>query len=405
MTMALRTLDGIDVTGKRVIVRADLNVPMEGDVITDDARIRSVVQTLTELTSKGAAVIVLSHFGRPNGKVVADFSLAGVRECLEEKIGRPVRFVPTDWASGYPVEISQTDGEVVLVENTRFHPGDETNDPGFSQTLADLGDLFVNDAFSVSHRAHASTIGVAQIPPSFAGRSLEAELSALEAALGQAVRPVAAVVGGSKVSSKLKVLENLVTRVDLLFVGGGMANTLLHARGKAVGRSICEPELVPTAVRIMQQARAHGCEIVLPKDVVVADELAAGAKHATVSIDDIPRDAMVLDVGLATIEGLATRFAEFQTLVWNGPLGAFEIEPFHRGTFALARVVADLTRLGCLRKSIAGGGDTLAALSAAGVIDDFSYASTAGGAFLEWLEGRDLPGITILKGPRAERRT
>jgi phosphoglycerate kinase len=400
----LRTLDGIDVAGKRVIVRADLNVPMVGDVVTDDARIRCAVPTLTELACKGATVVVLSHFGRPNGKVVADFSLASIRECVSERIGRPVRFIPTDWAAGYPIEVVPTGGEVVLIENTRFHPGEEANDPVFSRTLANLGDIFVNDAFSVSHRAHASTVGVAQMLPSFAGRNLQAELAALDAALGKAAKPLAAVIGGRKISTKLAILENLVRHVDMLFVGGGMANTLLHAQGKSVGRSICEPQLITIAEQVMRSAHEYGCVLVLPKDVVVADELAPGAKCVVVSADHVPRNSKILDIGPATVVDFASRLAGFRTLVWNGPVGAFEVEPFHQGTFALARIVANLTRSGSLETSVAGGGDTLAALGAAGVLNDFSYVSTGGGAFLEWLEGRELPGVAILKGPMRERR-
>ena len=404
MSATLRTLDGIDVAGKRVVVRTDLNVPMNGDVVMDDARIRSAIPTLTELASKGATVIVLSHFGRPNGKVVADFSLAGIRQCLEHRIGRPVRFIPTDWAPRYPIEIAPERGDVVLIENTRFHPGEEENDPEFSRTLARLGEIFVNDAFSVSHRAHASTVGVARLLPSFAGRSLEAELTALDAALGHAAKPVAAVIGGSKISTKLAVLENLIAQVDLLFVGGGMANTLLLAQGKSIGRSISEPQLMDTAKRIMQRARECGCALVLPKDVVVADELAAGVDCRVVGIDEVPQESKILDIGPETVADFVSRLLGFHTLVWNGPVGAFEVEPFHYGTFALARTVASLTKSGSLLTTVAGGGDTLAALATAGVIDDFSYVSTAGGAFLEWLEGRELPGIAILKGPITERR-
>ena len=404
MTFNLRTLDGVDVAGKRVIVRADLNVPMDGDVVTEDARIRCVVPTLTELASRGATVVVLSHFGRPNGKVVADFSLAGIRECLEGRIGRPVRFIPTDWAPGYPIEVVSADGEVVLVENTRFHPGEEANDPLFSRTLASLGDIFVNDAFSVSHRAHASTVGVAGILPSFAGRSLQAELAALDASLGKAARPIAAVIGGRKISTKLAILENLVRRVDMLFVGGAMANTLLHAQGKSIGGSICEPQLAATAQRIMRSASKHGCVLVLPRDVVVADEFAPGAQSLVVSADNVPRDSKILDVGPASVVDFAERLNGFRTLVWNGPLGAFEVEPFYHGTFALAQIVANLTKSCGSLTSVAGGGDTLAALGAAGVLNDFSYVSTGGGAFLEWLEGRELPGVAILKGPMTERR-
>lgn len=398
--MNLRTLDGLDVAGKRVIVRADLNVPMNGELVADDARIRSLVPTLTELANKGASVVVLSHFGRPNGKVVTEFSLAPLRAPLEATVGRMVRFVPTDWVSAVELAPAKS-GEIVLMENTRFHPGEETNDASFSQRLAGLGDIFVNDAFSVSHRAHASTEGVARLLPSVAGRSMQAELSALDGALGQPVRPIGAVIGGAKISTKLAILENLVKRVDLLVVGGGMANTLLYASGAEIGRSICEPQLCAVAERIAEQANQHGCTVVLPMDVVVADKFAKGAAHATVGVDSVPGDSMILDVGPKTVADIATRFSKLRTLLCNGPLGAFEIEPFGQGTFAVARAAARLTQEGKLL-SVAGGGDTLAALGAAGAIDGFSYVSTAGGAFLEWLEGRELPGVEIL---RVKQRT
>jgi len=398
MTAVLRTLDGLDVAGKRVVVRADLNLPMNGDSIADDTRLRSVTPTLVELVEKGATVVVLSHFGRPNGKVVSDFSLAPLRRHLEQSAGRPVRFVPTDWAHGYPVDTASfaRSGEIILMENTRFHPGEEANDPAFSRRLANLGDVFVNDAFSVSHRAHASTEGIAQLLPSFAGRAMQAEIAALDAVLGKPVRPIGALIGGAKISTKLAILENLVKRVDVLFVGGGMANTLLHAQGISVGRSICEANLATVAERILQQASEHGCEIVLPGDVVVAEKLAPSTIHSVVDVSRVPADAMILDIGPATVVESISRFADIRTLLWNGPLGAFETEPFERGTFALAQAAAKRTKAGGLL-SVAGGGDTLAALSGAGVINDFSYASTAGGAFLEWLEGRELPGVAILR--------
>jgi phosphoglycerate kinase len=393
--MDLRTLDGLDVAGKRVIVRADLNVPMNGDVVTDDARIRSVLPTLTELAEKGATVVVLSHFGRPDGKVVPKYSLAPLRSHLEKSSGRPVRFVATDWTS-IDLGAANSSGEIVLMENTRFHPGEETNDSGFSRKLADLGDIYVNDAFSVSHRAHASTEGIARLLPSFAGRSMQAELAALDSVLGDPVRPIGAVIGGAKISTKLAVLENLVKRVDLLVVGGGMANTLLYAAGKEIGRSICEPQLCSVVERILEQASQHGCTVVLPTDVVIADKFAPGAAHATVSVDNVPKDSMILDIGPETVANIAASFLKLRTLLWNGPMGAFEIEPFGQGTFALANAAGRLTQTRELL-TVAGGGDTLAALNAAGAIDDFSYVSTAGGAFLEWLEGRALPGVEILK--------
>ena len=392
----LRTLDGLDVAGKRVVVRADLNVPMNGESVADDARIRSLVPTLAELAEKGATVVMLSHFGRPNGKVVADLSLAPLRQPLEARAGRPVRFVPMDWAHADPVRPASRHDEIVLMENTRFHPGEETNDPLFSHTLANLGDIFVNDAFSAAHRAHASTEGIARLLPSFAGRSMQAELRALDAALGKPGRPIGAVIGGAKISTKLALLENLVKRVDLLFVGGGMANTLLQAQGVAVGRSIYEPQLAATAIRLLRRAADHRCTVVLPKDVVIADRLAPDVPSETVRVGNIPRESMILDLGPATVADIAEKFLGLRTLLWNGPLGAFEIKPFEHGTFALAQAAARLTQTGKLL-SVAGGGDTLAALGGAGVIDDFSYVSTGGGAFLEWLEGRRLPGVAILE--------
>lgn len=393
---SLRTLDGLDVAGKRVVVRADLNVPMNGGMVTDDTRIRCLVSTLNELADKGASVVVLSHFGRPNGKPIAEFSLAPLRAPLEELAGRPVRFVPTDWEDAVHLPRFGRSGEIILMENTRFHRGEEANDPPFSRKLADLGDIFVNDAFSVSHRAHASTEGIARLLPSYAGRCMEAELAALDSALRKPVRPIGAVIGGAKISTKLAILENLVKRTDILVVGGGMANTLLYASGKEIGRSICEPQLCPVAERILQQAREHNCTVILPTDVVVADRFAPEATHVTVNVDGVPRDSMILDIGPETVAAVAEKFSKLRTLLWNGPMGAFEIEPFGQGTFALANAAARLTQTRELL-SVAGGGDTLAALSASGAIDDFSYVSAAGGAFLEWLEGRELPGVEVLR--------
>lgn len=392
----LRTLDGLDVAGKRVVVRADLNVPMNGGMVADDTRIRCLLPTLNELTDKGASVAVLSHFGRPNGKPNAEFSLAPLRAPLEAIAGRPVRFVSTDWTDSVGLPRNSRSGEITLMENTRFHPGEEANDSSFSRTLADLGDIFVNDAFSVSHRAHASTEGIARLLPSYAGRSMEAELAALDSALGTPVRPIGAVIGGAKISTKLAILENLVKRTDILVVGGGMANTLLYAGGKEIGRSICEPQLCPVAERILQQASEHGCTIVLPTDVVIADKFAPGASHATVSVDAVPADSMILDIGPDTVAAVTEKFSKLRTLLWNGPMGAFEVEPFGQGTFALANAAARFTQTKDLL-TVAGGGDTLAALSASGAIDDFSYVSAAGGAFLEWLEGRELPGVEVLR--------
>lgn len=402
MTAPLRVLDGIDVAGKRVIVRADLNVPVKNGRVTDDARIRHAVPTLGELAAKGAIVIVLSHFERPGGKVVAEYSLAPLRATLEQCLQRTVQFVATDWNNGglhRRAVAAAEPGDILLMDNTRFHPGEEKNDPAFARVLASLGDIFVNDAFSVAHRAHASTEGIARLLPSFAGRGMEAELRALDRALGQPLRPVGAVIGGAKVSTKIPVLENLVTRVDELIVGGGMANTFLHAKGINVGRSLSEPELGVMAERILRQAEIHSCNIILPRDVVVATEFAANAPHAVVDVRSVPPDAMILDIGPETVTDIMEQFRDLRTLLWNGPVGAFEIAPFGQGTFALARAAARLT-LAKQLLTVAGGGDTVAALSAAGVIGDFDYVSMAGGAFLQWLEGRVLPGVTPLRASK-----
>ncbi len=395
---ALRTLEGVDVAGKRVIVRVDLNVPMKNGVVTDDTRIRHVAPILGELSDKRAIVIILAHFERPAGKVVANYSLAPLRSALERSLKRAVQFVPTDWRNGiHHAAVAAADpGDILLMENIRFHPGEERNEPGFSRTLAGLGDIFVNDAFSVAHRAHASTEGIARLLPSFAGPGMEAEISALDQALGNPVRPVGAVVGGAKVSTKIPVLENLVKRVDELIIGGAMANTFLHAQGISVGRSLCEPNFSAIAERILRQAEAHSCNVILPRDVVVANDFAAGASHTVTDVTAVPEDAMILDIGPETVTDIKEFFGDLKTLLWNGPVGAFEIEPFGRGTFALAKAAARLTQAGKLL-TVAGGGDTLAALAAADVTDSFSHVSTAGGAFLEWLEGRDLPGVAILR--------
>jgi phosphoglycerate kinase len=398
VSSALRVLDDIDVAGKRVVVRADLNVPMRDGKVTDDMRVRHAAATLSELADKKAIVIVLSHFERPRGRVVPDYSLAPLQPALEKSLRRNVWFVETDWRSGaHQAALAKASpGDILLMENTRFHPGEEDNDPAFSRTLADLGDIFVNDAFSVSHRAHASTEGIAHLLPSFAGRGMEAELSALDRALSEPVRPVGAVVGGAKVSTKIPVLENLVTRVDELIIGGGMANTFLHAKGINVGRSLCEPDLKETAERILKRAAAHHCNIILPRDVVVAKEFAPNARHSVVDVRSVPSDSMILDIGPESVADIMEQFGDLKTLLWNGPVGAFETEPFGHGTFVLAKCAACLTQAGKLL-TVAGGGDTVAALSAAGVQNDFSYVSTAGGAFLEWLEGRGLPGVDALK--------
>ncbi len=402
MTAPLRSLDGIDVAGKRVVVRADLNVPMRNGCITDDTRIRHIAPTLAELADKRAIVIVLSHFERPGGKVVAQYSLAPLRAPLEQCLQRTVQFVATDWRNGphRSAVAAAEPGDILLMDNTRFHPGEEKNDPAFARVLASLGDIFVNDAFSAAHRAHASTEGIARLLPSFAGRGMEAELSALNRALGNPLRPVGAIIGGAKVSTKIALLENLVKQVDDLVIGGGMANTFLHAQGFSVGRSVCEPKLSAVAERILRQAERHSCNIILPRDVVVAGEFAANADHTAVDIGEVPEDAMILDIGPETIADIRELFGELQTLLWNGPVGAFELEPFDRGTNSLAKAAAQLTWAGKLQ-TIAGGGDTLAALAAANVKDSFSYISNGGGAFLEWLEGRVLPGLSLLKTTNA----
>ena len=345
MTTPLRVLDGIDVAGKRVIVRTDLNVPVKNGRVTDEARICHAIPTLAELAAKRAIVIVLSHFERPGGKVVAEYSLGPLRAVLEQRLQQTVQFVATDWKNGLHQRAvaAAEPGDILLMDNTRFHPGEETNDPAFARVLANLGDIFVNDAFSVAHRAHASTEGIARLLPSFAGRGMEAELRALDRALGQPLRPVGAVIGGAKVSTKIRVLENLVKHVDELIVGGGMANTFLHAKGINVGRSLCEPELGAIAERILGQAEVHGCNITLPRDVVVATEFAANAPHAVVDVTSVPADALILDIGSETVTDIMEQFHDLRTLLWNGPVGAFEIEPFGQGTFALARAAARLT--------------------------------------------------------------
>ena len=396
--MAVRLLDGVDVRGKRVLLRADLNVPVRDGRITDFTRIERLSPTIRELSEGGARVIVCSHFDRPKGKRVPEMSLRPMAEALGKVLGRPVGFAED--CTGEVAEAAVgllTDGDVLVLENTRFHAGEEANDPAFSAALAANADMFVNDAFSAAHRAHASTEGVAQHLPSYAGRLMQQELEALDAALGNPVRPVMAVVGGSKVSTKLELLGNLVGQVDVLVIGGAMANTFLAAQGVAVGRSLQEAEMHGTARDILTRAEAEGCAIVLPFDAVVATEFKANAATQTVEIGAIPLDSMMLDVGPATVTGLQRRLPEVRTLVWNGPLGAFETEPFDHGTMCLARAVAEATEADGLR-SVAGGGDTVAALRKAGVMERFSYVSSAGGAFLEWLEGKTLPGVAALGG-------
>ncbi|NOZ66998.1 MAG: phosphoglycerate kinase [Alphaproteobacteria bacterium] len=383
--------------GKRVLIRADLNVPMQDGEVSDDTRIRSVAPTILHLMDKGAQVIVMSHFGRPKGKVVPEMSLEQLAQPLANVIKKPVVFV-NDCAGDVVTDtLDAMEGDaVLLLENVRFHKGEESNDPEFAQALADNADFYVNEAFSCSHRAHASTEGIAHLLPSAAGLSLEKELTALENALGNPDRPLCAVVGGAKVSSKLDVLTNLVEKVDHLIIGGGMANTFLAAQGVDVGASLCEHDLADTARSILTKAAEQDCTIHLPTDLVVAKEFKAGAECRTISLDDVASDEMILDVGPATVAGLSDMLADCKTLIWNGPMGAFEITPFDMATVTLAKAAGALTEKGTLI-SVAGGGDTVAALNHAGVADQFSHISTAGGAFLEWMEGKDLPGVKVLE--------
>lgn len=395
--MVFRTLDNLEARGKRVLVRADLNVPMHDGVITDATRIERVAPTISELADKGARVVVLSHFDRPKGKVVPSMSLHPIAEKLGEVLGKPVAFVPE--CVGPTVEAAVAalkDGDVLVLENTRFHAGEEANDPAFAKALAENGDIFVNDAFSAAHRAHASTEGVAHDLPSFAGRLMQAELSALSAALENPERPVGAIIGGSKISTKLDLIGNVIEKVDTLFITGAMANTFLAAEGIAVGKSLQEADMHETARKIAHLAQEKGCEIILPVDAVVAREFKAGAESELCLIGEVPADAMILDAGPRTVELINERLATLKTLVWNGPLGAFEIEPFDRATVEVAQEAARLTQEGKLR-TVAGGGDTVSALRHAGVAGQMSYVSTAGGAFLEWLEGKILPGIEVLR--------
>ena len=395
---SFRTLDDLgDVHGKRVFVRVDLNVPMQEGKVGDDTRLRATLPTVTELADKGAIVLLLAHFGRPKGKMRPDMSLALLTKPYEQVLGRPVRFVEDCCGEGAGAAVATlAPGDVAILENTRFHAGEEENDPALAAAKAALGDLYVNDAFSAAHRAHASTEGLAHLLPAYAGRAMEAELKALERALGDPERPVAAVVGGAKVSTKLEVLRHLVAKVDHLIIGGGMANTFLAARGVEVGKSLCEHDLARPAEEILDAAERANCTVHLPYDVVVAKEFAANPPSArTCNVHEVAADEMILDIGPAAVEALADVIKNCRTLVWNGPLGAFETPPFDAATVALARTAAALTQEGSL-VSVAGGGDTVAALNRAGVADDFTFVSAAGGAFLEWMEGKDLPGVKAL---------
>jgi phosphoglycerate kinase len=391
-----RTLDHADVKGKRVLVRVDLNVPVENGVVSDATRIERTAPSITELADKGAKVILLSHFGRPKGRNAAD-SLKPVAAELAHTLKRPIKFV--DDCIGEAAEravAAMHPGDILCLENTRFHAGEERNDPAFIAALAKLGDLYVNDAFSVAHRAHASTEGLSHLLPAFAGRTLQAELEAFEKVLDRPARPLAAVVGGAKISTKLDLLGNLLERVDMLIIGGAMANTFLMAQGKNVGRSLAERNLVDTAQKILDQAKTAKCEIVLPVDAVVAEKFEAHAASRVVDIDHVGGADMILDIGPRSVEQVVSVLARAKTLVWNGPFGAFEMKPFDNGTVAVAEAAAELTAAGKL-VTVAGGGDTVAALNVAGVVDRLTYVSTAGGAFLEWLEGKPLPGVEVLR--------
>lgn len=394
---SFKTLDDVEVSGKRVMVRVDLNVPMADGAVTDATRILRILPTIGEISEKGGKVILLAHFGRPNGEVNPELSLAPVVSTLSDMIGKPVSFSTDCIGPMAQAAISAMhDGDVTLLENTRFHAGEEKNDDGFSSQLAENGDLFVSDAFSASHRAHASTVGIAHHMEAVAGRTMQAELEALEAGLGDPERPVIAIVGGAKVSTKLDLLSNLVTKVDRLVIGGGMANTFLAAQGVDVGKSLCEHDLGDTARNILAKAEQENCEIILPEDVVVAGEFAANAPNQNIAATQCPADKMILDAGQMTVAYIIAKIETSKTLIWNGPLGAFEIEPFDVATVQVAKAAAKQTRDGKL-VSVGGGGDTVAALNHADASKDFTYVSTAGGAFLEWMEGKDLPGVSVLK--------
>jgi phosphoglycerate kinase len=394
-----KTLDDLDLSGKRVLLRVDLNVPVADGKVTDATRIERIVPTIRDIIKVEGKAILLAHFGRPKGKVDKAFSLEAVVPAVADAIGHPVGFVETDWtdvAQARRAIDSAPEGSVLVLENTRFHPGEETNDRGLAERMASLGDIYVNDAFSAAHRAHASTEALAHLLPAAAGRAMAAELRALEQGLGNPKRPVVALVGGAKVSTKIDLLENLLTRVEALVIGGAMANTFLHAMGIGVGKSLCEKDLADTANRILEAADASRCAVILPIDATVAWRFETDAPHRHYGLDAMDPDGMILDVGPGSIERIKGAIDEAGTLVWNGPLGAFETRPFDHGTTEIARYVAARTKAGKL-VSIAGGGDTVAALAKAGVKGDFSYVSTAGGAFLEWMEGKPLPGVAALQ--------
>ena len=395
--MNFRTLKDADVASKRVLVRVDLNVPMQDGKVSDTTRIDRIIPTINKLRERGAKVILLAHFGRPKGEIQAEFSLEQIVPALAHAVKHHVAFAKDCIGNAAAAAVNaMNDGDVLLLENTRFHKGEEKNDADFVKALAANGDIYVNDAFSAAHRAHVSTEGLAHILPAYAGLTMEAELTALEKGLGQPVRPVIAIVGGAKVSTKIDLLSNLVEKVDALVIGGGMANTFLAAQGHDVGKSLCEHDLADTARAIMAKAESANCAIILPVDAVVAWHFAADAPHQTYGVDAIPHDGMMLDVGPLSVNRINAAISDASTLVWNGPLGAFELHPFDAATVSAAKHAAERTKQGKL-VSVAGGGDTVAALNHAKVSDDFSYISTAGGAFLEWMEGKPLPGVDVLK--------
>jgi phosphoglycerate kinase len=391
-----RTLDDVDVKGKRVLLRVDLNVPMENGRVSDATRLERIAPTITEISDKGGKVILLAHFGRPKGRGEKD-SLKPVAAELAKVIKKPVAFAQDCVGDAVSKAVAaMKDGDILCLENTRFHKEEEKNDPAFVAELAELGDIWVNDAFSAAHRAHASTEGLGHKLPAYAGRTMQAELDALGKALEAPTKPVIAIIGGAKVSTKIDMLQNLVSKVDALVIGGGMANTFLHAQGVGIGKSLAEKDLASTALKIVDAAKAAGCEIILPVDAVVANEFKADATSKVCALQAIPDDGMILDVGPQSVERINAAIDNAKTLVWNGPLGAFEIAPFDRGTVAAAKHAAERTKAEKLI-SVAGGGDTVAALNQAGVADDITYVSTAGGAFLEWMEGKPLPGVEVLK--------
>ena len=397
--MSFRRLDSADAKGKRALVRVDFNVPMADGAVSDDTRLRAALQTIEMLRKQGAKVILLAHFDRPKGKRVPSMSLKPVVEPLAKLIGAPVAFADDCIGEVAARAIAALPaGGVLLLENTRFHAGEETNDPALAKQIAALGDLYINDAFSAAHRAHASTEGVARLLPAYAGKSMEAELDALDAALGHPKRPVLGIVGGSKVSSKIDLLKNLVTKLDKLAIGGGMANTFLYAQGYDVGASYCEKDLAETAREIVRLAGQNNCKLFLPIDIIVAERLAPGAPARVRGLGEVDDDERILDAGPETVHRLGRAMANSATLIWNGPLGVFEVPPFDKGTVGAAHLAAIHARAGKL-VAVAGGGDTVAALNHAGVVDDFTFVSTAGGAFLEWMEGKPLPGVEALRAP------